>query len=161
MGTNGVDGLFLMDDWGTQRSLIINPKIWAEIFKPLYRDYIGIAKKYNKKTFMHSDGYILEIIPELIELGLDAVNAQIFCMGIDRLSEFKGKITFWGEIDRQHILPNGSEEDVSEAVRNVREKLWHNGGLIGQCEFGPGAKPENVYKVFESWKANAGMEVLR
>ena len=159
-GQTNVDGLFFMDDWGAQRSLLINPKIWVEVFKPLYKDYIDIAKKYNKKIFMHSDGYILDIIPHLIELGLDAINSQIFCIGIDKLSEFKGKITFWGEMDRQALLPNGSEEEILEAVRVVKEKLWYKGGIIGQCEFDPGAKPENVYKVFEGWKANDGLEVL-
>ena len=146
-----VDGLVFMDDWGSQKSLLIRPALWTEIFKPMYRDYIEIAHKFNKKAFMHSDGYILDIYPHLIDLGLDAINSQIFCMGLDNMKQFKGKITFWGEIDRQNLLPNGSIEDVENAVREVREKLWDNGGCIAQCEFGPGAKPENVYKVFEVW----------
>lgn len=146
-----VDALNFMDDWGSQVSLLINPKIWVEIFKPMYKDYIDIAHKHGKKIFMHSDGNILEILPHLIELGLDAVNCQLFCMGLDKLEQFKGKITFWGEIDRQHLLPNGSLEDIENAVKSVKEKLWDNGGCIAQCEFGPGAKPENVYKVFETW----------
>jgi len=147
-----VDALAFMDDWGAQRSLLINPKIWLEVFRPLYKDYIDIAKRHNKKIFMHSDGYILDIIPHLIELGLDAINSQIFCMGIDELAQFKGKITFWGEIDRQNLLPSGSKEDIIKAVRDVREALWDNGGLIGECEFGLGANPDNVYTVFEEWK---------
>lgn len=74
-----VDALMFMDDWGSQRSLLIDPKIWTEIFKPKYKDFIDIAHKKNKKIFMHSDGYIIDILPELIELGLDAINSQIFC----------------------------------------------------------------------------------
>lgn len=146
-----VDGLNFMDDWGSQKSLLINPKMWDEYFRPMYKDYIDIAKKYGKKTFMHSDGYTLDIYPRMIELGLDAFNTQIFCMGIDQLEQFKGKITFWGEIDRQHLLPEGSTEDIEHAVKEVYEKLWANGGCIAQCEFGPGAKPENVYTVFSTW----------
>lgn len=146
-----VDGLSIMDDWGAQNSLLINPKLWVEIFKPMYKDYIDIAHKHGKKIFMHSDGYILDIYPHLVELGLDALNSQVFCMTTDKLAEYSGKITFWGEIDRQHILPNASEEEVEAAVKEVKEKLWYNGGCIAQCEFGPGAKPENVRKVFETW----------
>ncbi|WP_428867539.1 uroporphyrinogen decarboxylase family protein [Clostridium sediminicola] len=146
-----VDGLMWMDDWGSQLSLLINPKIWIKIFKPIYKDFIDIAHRNNKKIFMHSDGYILEIIPHLIELGLDALNSQVFCMGLENLQTFKGKITFWGEIDRQHLLPNGTQEEIENAVKHVNEKLWSNGGCIAQCEFGLGAKPENVYKVFETW----------
>lgn len=146
-----VDGIFFMDDWGSQYSLLINPKMWVEVFKPLYKDYIDIAHKYGKKAFMHSDGYILDIYPHLIEIGLDALNSQIFCMEMDKLSEYRGKITFWGEVDRQNILPNGTEEEVSAAVKKLKANLWKDGGCIAQCEFGPGAKPENVRKTFEVW----------
>ncbi len=147
-----VDGLFIQDDWGTQVSLLISPKLWREIFKPLYADYAAIARKHNKKIFMHSDGYILDIIPDLIEIGIDALNAQIFCMGLDKLEQFRVKITFWGEIDRQNILPFGTLADVEAAVREVKERLWADGGCIAQCDFGVGTKPENVFQVFETWK---------
>ena len=146
-----VDCLMFMDDWGSQQDLLINPELWEDIFKPLYKDYIDIAHNHGKKIFMHSDGHILRIIPHLIELGLDAVNSQLFCMGIDNLKQFKGAITFWGEIDRQHLLPRGAVQDIESAVKSVKEALWSNGGCIAQCEFGPGAKPENVNRVFETW----------
>lgn len=146
-----VDGLNFMDDWGSQKSLLINPQIWCEIFKPLYKDYIDIAHSYGKKIFMHSDGHTLAIYPHLIELGLDAFNSQIFCIGLENLEQFKGRITFWGELDRQHLLPYGTEEDVENAVKDVYGKLWSNGGCIAQLEFGAGAKPANVRKAFETW----------
>ena len=146
-----VDALNFMDDWGSQKSLLISPKLWEAYFKPMYRDYIAIAKKYGKKTFMHSDGCILDIYPSMIALGLDALNSQIFCMGIDKLAQYRGRITFWGEIDRQHILPEGTPAQVEEAVKAVKESLWADGGCIAQCEFGPGAKPENVEAVFRAW----------
>ena len=146
-----ITGLFIMDDWGSQKNLLINPTIWAEIFKPMYRDYIDIAHKYGKKIKMHSDGNILEIIPQLIDIGLDTVNAQVFCIGVEKLKQFKGQITFWGEIDRQHLLPHGSLEEIKNAVILLKENLWNNGGCVAHCEFGPGAKPENVYQVFKTW----------
>lgn len=148
-----VDALSFMDDWGSQKSLLINPNMWDEYFRPMYRDYINIAKKYGKKTFMHSDGNILEIYPRLIEIGLDAVNSQIFCMGLEKVEKYRGKITFWGEIDRQHLLPDGSAEDIETAVKEVYDRLWEDGGCIAQCEFGPGANPDNVYTVYKTWNA--------
>ena len=102
---------------------------------------------------MHSDGNTLLIYPKLIEMGLDAFNSQIFCMGLDNLEQYKGKITFWGEIDRQHMLPNGSVKDIENAVKEVYDRLWDNGGCIAQCEFGPGAKGENVYAVYNTWNS--------
>ena len=105
---------------------------------------------------MHSDGHTLAIYPDLIELGLDAFNSQLFCMGVENLEKYKGKITFWGEIDRQHLLPHGTEKDIEDAVRLVHDTLWDNGGCIAQCEFGPAGNPRNVRKVFETWDRITG-----
>ncbi len=148
-----VDALGFMDDWGSQKDLLISPELWDTYFKPMYRDYINIAKKHNKKTFMHSDGYTLRIIPRLIDLGLDAFNTQIFCMGVDKLAQFKGKITFWGEMDRQNLLPNGTLTQIDQAVQSVYDTLYQDGGCIAQCEFSAGANPNNVYRVFEKWSS--------
>ncbi len=146
-----VDMLQFMDDWGAQRSLLISPELWVEYFKPMYRDYIDIAHSHGKKAFMHSDGYTLDILPHMIELGLDAINAQIFCIGLDKLAPFRGKITFWGEMDRQHLLPYATEDEIAARVREVYDTLWCDGGCIAQLEFGPGARPENAYRTYLTW----------
>lgn len=147
-----VDAIGIMDDWGMQSGMIVEPAFFRQYFKPLYMQYTEIAKHYGKYVFMHSDGNISEIIPDLIETGIDAINSQLFCMNIEELgSKFRGKITFWGEIDRQNLLPNGTRKEVEAAVNRVFKNLYSAGGIIGQCEFGPGAKPENVFHVFESW----------
>jgi uroporphyrinogen decarboxylase len=147
-----VDGMMFMDDWGAQRSLLISPNQWRKIFKPLYKDYINLAHRHGKSIFMHSDGYTLDIIPDLIELGLDAINTQLFTMDIEELGRrFRGQITFWGEIDRQYLLSFGTQEEIDQAVRRVYSAFYANGGVIAQCEFGAGAKPENVSQVFQTW----------
>lgn len=149
----GVDGMMFMDDWGAQHRLLISPKLWRAIFKPLYKEYIDLAHRHDKFIFMHSDGYTLDILADLIELGLDAINTQIFTMDIEELGrQFRGKLTFWGEIDRQHLLSFASTEEVDRAVRRVHEALWQNGGIIAQCEFGAGSKPENVMQVYQTWE---------
>jgi hypothetical protein len=151
--SSDVDGLSFMDDWGSQRSLLISPRQWRAIFKPLYKEYIDIAHTYGKKAFMHSDGYTAAIIPDLIEIGLDAFNTQLFTMDIEDLGrQFRGKLTFWGELDRQHLLPYGSRSDIETAVHRVYDALWEHGGAIAQCEFGAGSRPENVIKMFETWE---------
>lgn len=149
-----VDGLSFADDWGSQNALLIPPRVWRKIFKPLYREYIEIVHKAGKYFFFHSDGYIMEIVEDLIEIGVDALNSQIFCMDMEELGRrFKGRITFWGEIDRQWILTANNPASVKEAVRKVKKALWDKkGGVIAQCEFGAGAKPENVRVVFEEWE---------
>lgn len=152
-----VDALLFMDDWGAQRALLISPQQWRKVFKPMYKDYIDLAHRYGKFIFMHSDGYTRAILPDLVEMGLDAINTQIFTMDIEELGRsFAGKITFWGEIDRQHLLSFASTAEVDQAVRRVKAALYRHGGIIAQCEFGAGAKPENVYQVYQSWDEAGG-----
>jgi len=148
-----VDAIMFMDDWGSQNSLLISPAMWREIFKPLYTDYCNIIKGSGKKVFFHSDGNISSIYPDLIEIGIDAVNSQLFCMDIEDLAnKYNGKITFWGEIDRQTIIPFGTEDDTRNAVRRVRNAMDKNaGGVIAQCEWGHDAKPENILALYDEW----------
>lgn len=144
-----VDALVFMDDWGAQRSLLINPAMWCELFGPMYKDYIDIAHRAGKKCFMHSDGYTLDILPHLIGMGLDAINAQVFCIGLEKLRPYAGQITFWGEMDRQQLLPHGTPQAVREAAAQMRASLYSHGGLVAQLEFGIGARPENVRAFYE------------
>ena len=149
-----VDGISFMDDWGSQTSLLISPAMWRSFYKPLYQEYVDIAHSAGKFVFFHSDGHIEQIYPDLVEIGIDAVNSQLFCMDIEGLAErFKGKITFWGEIDRQNILPFGTEEEVRAAVRRVRHALDDGtGGVIAQCEWGVHDPAENIRAVFDEWQ---------
>lgn len=148
-----VDGIAFMDDWGAQDKLLISPKLWRAFFAPLYADYCRIIHEAGKFVFFHSDGNISAIYPDLIAMGVDALNSQLFCMDIEDLaSRFKGQITFWGEIDRQGLLPFGSVEQVKEGVRRVRRALDDGaGGVIAQCEWGLDVPQENVEAVFEAW----------
>ena len=149
-----IDALMWGDDWGSQTSLLINPNTWREVFKPCYAEYAKIIHNAGKFVFMHSDGYIMEIYQDLIEIGIDAINSQIFCMPIEEIGKkHAGKITFWGEIDRQNMLVSASEANIRRAVRHVWDNLSSNGGgVIAQLEFGLEAKPENVLAAFDEWQ---------
>ena len=74
-------------------------------------------------------------------------------MDIEALAhDYKGKITFWGEVDRQHLLPFGTPEEVTAGVKRVRSLLDDgSGGVIGQCEWGIPDPAENIRAVFEAW----------
>jgi uroporphyrinogen decarboxylase len=148
-----VDGISFMDDWGTQVSLLINPAMWREYFKPLYAEYARIIRDSGKFVFFHTDGFTQSIIPDLIEIGVHALNTQLFCMDIEGLARMhKGRVTFWGEIDRQKVMPFGSPDDVRGAVRRVRSALDDGrGGVIAQCEWGVRDPFDNVAAVFDEW----------
>ncbi len=153
--TTEVDALVMMDDWGSQISLLISPDQWRRLFKPLYAEYATIAHDHGKAFFMHSDGCIQDIYPDLVEIGIDAVNSQLFCMDFDRLAATaKDHLTFWGEIDRQHILPHGSPQEVRQAVEKVYDTLHDPaGGVIAQFSW-EGATPlANAEAVYEAWEA--------
>jgi len=148
-----VDAVFFMDDWGSQQQLLIPPPVWRELFKPLYRDYCDMAHAHGKFAFMHSDGCISEIYEDLIEVGVDALNSQLFVMDMADLEKrAKGKITFWGEIDRQHVLPAEDPQVGRDAVRKVVDHFYDPaGGVIAQFEFGPGANPATALAILEEW----------
>ena len=148
-----VDAVSLMDDWGSNSSLLISPNTWRTLFKPLYRDYCDIIRKAGKFVFFHSDGNIEAIYGDFVELGVHAINSQLFCMDIERLGAlYRGRICFWGEIDRQQVLPYGSPEEVRQAVLRVRRALEDPaGGVIAQCEWGKDNPSENIEAVFAAW----------
>lgn len=147
-----VDGIVFGDDWGSQRSLLISPESWQKLFKPVYKRFFDKIHAAGKYVFMHSDGYILDLYDELIEIGVDAINSQVWCMGVEKVAEkCNGRITNWGEVCRQHILPNGTVEEVIDAVHKMREHLFVNGGLIGQFEAGPDMPMENIKAGIQNW----------
>jgi uroporphyrinogen decarboxylase len=153
-----LDALSFNDDWGAQHAMLIAPDLWRELFKPLYREYVEAVHAAGKFLFMHSDGHIFAILEDLIEIGVDALNSQLFCMDIEEIGRrYKGQITFWGEIDRQWVLPADDPQAARDAVRRVHAALYDpRGGVIAQCQFGPAARPENVTAVYETWEQLTG-----
>ncbi|MBN1553244.1 MAG: methyltransferase [Phycisphaerae bacterium] len=149
-----VDAVMFMDDWGSQQAMLIPPRIWRELFKTLYKDYCDLAHSRGKFIFMHSDGCISEIYEDLVEIGVDAVNSQLATMNLaDLARRVKGEITFWGEIDRQHVLPSGDPRIARNAVREVAKYLYDPaGGIIAQFELGPAANPANAFAIYEEWE---------
>jgi len=148
-----VDGFMVRDDWGTQESLMINPDLWREFFKPAYREISHLIHSAGRHFWFHSDGYIRAIIPDMIEIGVDVVNPQASIMGIRELGqEFGGKVSFLGDIDRQRILPLGIPQEVRECVKETIEALGaFNGGYIGRGEVAPDVPLENVRAMFEAF----------
>ena len=150
---SNVDGVFFQDDWGSNRSLLISPAQWRDLFKPLYQDYCKRIHAAGKFAMFHSDGHIAAIFDDLVEIGVDAINTQLFCMDITRLAEkYKDKITFWGEIDRQRLLAFGSAAEIREGVRQVRRALDDGmGGVIAQCCWGLDNSLEKIATVYRTW----------
>ncbi|MFN2351951.1 MAG: uroporphyrinogen decarboxylase family protein [Kiritimatiellia bacterium] len=146
-------GVQFADDWGSQRSLLISPELWRSFFKPCYAELFQMVKQAGKFVFMHSDGCIMDIIEDLIELGVDALNCQVWVMGPEELGRrFRGRITFWGEINRQTTLPQGTPADVRKSVEVMKANLAApQGGLIAQSEVDRMTPLENIEAVLQPW----------
>jgi len=139
-----VDALVVADDWGSQSDLLISPALWRQVFKPLYADYGKIARDNGKFFFFHSDGFILEIIEDLIETGVQALNLQLSCYHLVELSRLiNSRITLWGGFDLQMInsLPL---DRLREKVILIKKLFVSAGGLIAALEIGKEIYPENI-----------------
>jgi len=148
-----LDAIVFSDDWGSQRQLLIPPRIWRSFFAPYYEEMFARVHQAGKLVFFHSDGYIVEVIEDLIALGVDALNSQVWCMGVEELGEqFRGRICFWGELDRQHTLPHGTPQDIRAAARTMKRHLeTAEGGLIGEVEAGIDVPLENIEAMLTCW----------
>lgn len=128
-----LDIFFFADDFGTQRDLIVSPEAWRKFCKPHIRRLNDLGKQAGLKTMFHSCGAVRKIMPDLIEIGLDAINpVQPTAEGMDLAGlkrDFGGKITFHGGLDHQHILPFGSEEEVRAEVRRAIDIMAPGGGF--------------------------------
>jgi len=134
MAEIGADSIFIEEDWGTQTQTLISLDMWREVFKPRFTELCSYAHQLGMKFFMHSCGKMTDIIPDLIESGVDLFQIdQPRVHGIDVLKGFQelGKVTFWCPVDIQTTLQTKNEELIRSEARELLEKLWQGrGGFI-------------------------------
>jgi uroporphyrinogen decarboxylase len=153
-----VDILRFGDDLGTNMGPIMSPKTYRSLFKPRHKILCDYVKKHSQmRIFLHSCGSVYKLIPDLIEAGYDILNPiQISAkdMEPERLKrEFGKDITFWGGgCDTQHVLYNGSPEDVKSHVRKNIEIFAPGGGFVFATVHNilSDVPPENVIAMFEA-----------
>jgi len=154
----GADIVWLGDDFGTQHSLILSPDVWREFFKPRYARLIGEIRKVKPdvKIAYHSDGNIEAILPEYIEAGIDILNAvQPKSMDTAHLKRrFGDRLSFWGTVDIQEVMPFGTPEDVAEEVRLRIRSAGPGGGLIvgPSHNFQPDVPLDNILAFYNAAK---------
>ena len=149
---NEYQGLQFADDWGTQTNLMIAPEIWRSFFKPCYRAMFSRVKEAGLDVWFHSDGHILEIIPDLIEIGVDVLNCQSSVMDRKALRPFAGRICFRTDIDRQTVLPFVSPEEVKEHVNALFHDLGTpDGGVVACGEISEDVPLANIQATYEAF----------
>jgi uroporphyrinogen decarboxylase len=157
LGDN-VDIIKIGDDLGTQESLMISPKMYREILKPVHADFISFIKaRTNAKIFFHSDGDVAPLIEDFIEMGVDILNPiQTSAGSMSDLPSLKKRfgsnIVFCGGIDTHRVLPFGTTEEVRQEVRRVMQILGPGGGcMIGAVHTVMNdVPPENVLAMVDA-----------
>jgi len=144
------DGYMWCDDWGLQDRLMIRPEDWRAIWKPRYARVYDAAHAAGLCTFLHSCGYIVDILDDLIEVGLDVVQMdQQENMGLERLGErFGGRITFWCPVDIQQTMHRANLGEIRAYCRRMVRLLGRpEGGFIAGYygdPVGAGHTPEAI-----------------
>lgn len=159
----GVHGIWFFDDWGTEDALFIRPSAWRELFKPRYAKQFGMIHDLGMQVLFHSCGCVWDIIPDMIEAGVDVLNLEqpdVFAAdgtsGIDRLAScFGGKVTFCTNPDSQRMLANGTPSEIEEEVKHIISAFsGFGGGLIPLADCGKDHNilpPENIAAMEEAF----------
>ena len=151
-----IDILRIADDFGTQISLLISPKLFREFARPRIQKLVDVAHAHNVKVMFHSCGSIIDYIDELIEIGVDILDPiQTQAQGMDPeyiKKNFGSKICLHGSMDTQYTLPNGSVQEVEEEVRDRISVLGANGGFIiaPSHTLQPDVPMQNIVRLYES-----------
>jgi len=149
------DAVSFTDDWGTQDRLMAKPSFWRELFKPRYSELFKFVHDHGAYVYFHSDGYIMDVIPDLAEIGVDILNPQFSCFRLEDLAEaVHDKMCVSSDIDRQYVLPRGSPSEVEAYVQDVMELFSHDnrGGLICRGEINIDVPLENVEAMYEAFR---------
>jgi predicted peroxiredoxin len=142
----GVDMMSFADDLGTQTATILSPEKLKQYIFPACNKLMTNCKNKGVLIHMHSDGHTIDILEEQIKAGVDIVNPQDLCNGIDELARrIKGKACIDLDIDRQKILPFGTPKEIEEHIEYSVKMLGDKrGGLQFIVGIYPPTPPENI-----------------
>jgi uroporphyrinogen decarboxylase len=125
----------LGDDLGSQQGPLMSPHAYRAIVKPYHVELFGfIHRQTAARLYLHTCGSVFRLLPDLIDAGVEILNpVQVSAAGMDtrRLkAEFGDRLSFWGGIDTQHVLPHGTLEDVACEVERRIADLGPGGGYV-------------------------------
>jgi len=159
---SSIDIILFGDDLGMQTGPMLSPRMYCEFFKPRHKVMWNRVKELaDVKVMLHCCGGVRELLPHLIEAGLDAINpVQITCAGMNAAelkAEFGRDLTFWGGgCDTREILTGATPEQVAQHVRNQVRILSPGGGFVFQQVHNilANVPPENIVAMFDAVNAD-------
>ena len=130
----GVDIVWIGDDLGSQKNLIMSPEQYRRWYRPCHARIVNHlrALRPDIRIAFHCCGFVTTLIPDLIELGIDILEAvQAECMDIAGLKrEFGRDLAFWGAVGAQSVLARTTPAQVIDGVRRTLEIMAPGGGYI-------------------------------
>ena len=152
-----VDLVAMGDDLGFQNGPMVSPDTYRRLLKPWHKKYFDTLKAGTSAFIhFHSCGSINLLLDDLIDIGVDAINpVQVAAGGMDSAdlaAEFGDRVSFWGAIDTQHVLPNGSTEEVRAEVKKRIGDLAPGGGYVFSAvhNLQPDVPFENILAMYEA-----------
>lgn len=152
-----VDGILFGDDWGDQRGVILGPERWRELIKPRWSSIYDAVHESGKIVMSHSCGSVADIMPDIIEMGMDVLEScQPEAAGMcpyELKDQWGDKITFWGCLGSQSTIPHGSPEEIRAEVQRLCREMSRGGGYIlaPAKPLQPETPTENAVAVVESF----------
>jgi len=138
----GCDGVMGYDDWGLQDRLMVHPDLIEEFFMPHYRENWALAHRLGMDVWLHSCGYIIDLLPRLADAGLNVIQQdQQENMGLENLDRaVGGRLAFWCPVDVQKTMVHGSPDDIRAYVKRLMATVGnHHGGLCSMAYSTPQA----------------------
>ena len=154
-----VDMYFIGNDFGSQRALLLSPDMWRRFYKPYLKKLIAQAKANGCVTALHSCGSIKAIIPDLIEIGVEAINPiQVNAEDMDPemlMRDYRSDVVFFGGIDENHILLECTEAEVRAETRRIIDILGAKGRYIVAASHDyllPEVPESNIFAMYDEAK---------
>jgi uroporphyrinogen decarboxylase len=155
-----VDAVMFGDDWGDQRGVIVGPERWRKLFKPRCARIYQAVHAHGKYVISHCCGSVADIMPDIIEIGLDVLESvQPEARGMNPYElkrRWGDKLTFWGGLGSQSTIPFGTPSEIHAEVRRLRSEMGKGGGYILAPAKGlqPGTPTENAAAVIEAFTSD-------
>jgi uroporphyrinogen decarboxylase len=156
-GSLPVDAIMFGEDWGIQTGIMLGPEVWRKFLKPRWAKIFERIHAYGKKSIMHCCGSVADIVPDIIEIGLDVwESVQPEARGnnpYELKKKYGDKITFWGGLSSQSLIPFGKPSEIATEIRKMCDMMGRGGGYILSLAKGlqPETSIENAVAVVEAF----------
>lgn len=164
---NAFDAVYGADDLGTQQGPMISRDTYRQLVMPYHQRMYNLAHEHVRFTIHHSDGSVYDLLDDLIEAGVDCLEAvQVECRNMEpeKIKARAGRrLAFQGAVSVQQVLPRYSAQDVRLEVRKLKNILGHGGGYICAPSHAiqAGTPPENVLAMVEEALETPLAEIAR